>query len=66
MRDSKETWVPWYSTAVTQKQFVMASDVSFGGENFTFQNKWNDPCLISGTALGDEHLQGIHEDLENK
>ena len=50
----------------TQKQFVMASDVGFGGENFTFQNEWNDPCLISGTALGDEHLRRIHEYLGNK
>ena len=49
----------------TQKQFIMASVVGFGGENFTFQNEWNDPCLISGTALGDEHLQRIHEDLGN-
>ena len=50
---------------VTQKQFVMASSVGFGGEEFAFQNEWNDPCLISGTALGDVHLRRIHADLES-
>jgi hypothetical protein len=38
----------------------IATIVRFGGEEFTFQNEWDDPCLISGSAKGDEFLRDIH------
>ncbi|CAN5225174.1 hypothetical protein BH10PSE14_BH10PSE14_39250 [soil metagenome] len=38
----------------------IATIVRFGGEQFTFQNEWDDPCLISRSAKGDELLQEIH------
>lgn len=43
--------------------FVMASDVKFGGATFTFQNEWQDPCLISKTDLGNQCLRQIYEML---
>ena len=38
----------------------IASVVRFGGEDFTFQNDWDDPCLISSSSRGDELLRIIH------
>ncbi|MEG3145968.1 hypothetical protein U1839_15010 [Sphingomonas sp. RT2P30] len=38
----------------------IATIVRFGGEEFTFQNEWDDPCLISGSAKGDVILRSIH------
>lgn len=34
--------------------------VRFGGEKFTFQSEWDDPCLISGSNGGDELLREIY------
>ncbi|MDC0116110.1 hypothetical protein OAH97_01375 [Octadecabacter sp.] len=48
----------------SQTKYVVASDVRFGGESFTFQNKWDDPCLISSTEQGGEYLQRIHATLK--
>jgi len=39
----------------------IATIVTFGGEDFTFQNDWDDPCLISGSTKGDELLRAVHE-----
>jgi hypothetical protein len=39
---------------------AIAMVVQFAAEEFTFQNEWDDPCLISGTARGDELLRAIH------
>ena len=45
---------------VTSKSAGIATVVVFGGEEFTFQNAWDDPCLISGSTQGDELLRAIH------
>ena len=39
----------------------IADRVKFGGAEFTFQNEWDDPCLISGSSEGDRLLRSIHE-----
>ena len=44
---------------VTSKAAGIATVVSFGGEDFTFQNEWDDPCLISRSVRGDELLRVI-------
>lgn len=46
-----------------RRWFVLASEVAFGGERFTFQNQWNDPCLISRSQRGVEMLERIADDL---
>jgi hypothetical protein len=38
----------------------IATVVKFGGEDFTFQNEWDDPCLISHSSEGDKLLRNIH------
>lgn len=45
---------------VRSKKAGIATVVSFCGEEFTFQNEWEDPCLISGSVKGDELLRAIH------
>ncbi len=50
----------------SQAKYVMANDVKFGGETFTFQNEWGDPCLITGTEQGGEYLQRIHAALKGR
>lgn len=39
----------------------IATIVMFGGEEFTFQNEWDDPCLISQSIKGDDLLRALHE-----
>lgn len=41
----------------------IATLVSFGGEEFTYQNEWDDPCLISTSLEGDNFLRAIHAAL---
>lgn len=41
----------------------IATVVRFGGQDFTFQNEWDDPCLISSSTTGDELLRSIHAAL---
>lgn len=41
----------------------IATVVSFGGETFTYQNEWDDPCLISSSNKGDELLRNIYTEL---
>lgn len=38
---------------------------SFGGCEFTFQNEWDDPCLISNSDDGDAILRSLHAQLTN-
>ena len=38
----------------------IATVVTFGGEDFTFQNEWDDPCLISSSGKGDQLLRAVH------
>ncbi len=41
-----------------------ACDVlTIAGEEFTFQNEWNDPCLITSTLKGSEMLQKLLDQL---
>jgi hypothetical protein len=42
---------------------IMSSRYTFGGQTFTFQNEWDDPCLISGSAEGDLILEALAERL---
>jgi hypothetical protein len=39
------------------------AEIRFGGSSFTFQNEWDDPCLVSGSSEGDEILQTLHAHL---
>ena len=47
-----------------RRWFSVAAEVTFGGERFAFQNEWNDPCLISRSAVGAEMLERIASDLD--
>ena len=40
-------------------QHGISSTVQIDGEEFTYQNEWDDPCLITSTARGAEILQAI-------
>jgi hypothetical protein len=44
-------------------QHVISSTVQIDGEEFTYQNEWEDPCLITSTARGAEILQAIADKL---
>ena len=66
----KEQDIPEVVKAITsvfgemdQKQYVMAAEITFGGATFTFQNEWQDPCLISSTFEGDQCLRQLHQKL---
>jgi len=39
------------------------AEYRFGGCSFTFQNDWDEPCLIAGSAEGDAILRALHEAL---
>lgn len=41
------------------KRHVMSAEYRFGGASFTFQNEWDDPCLISGSDEGDQILRHL-------
>lgn len=45
---------------VSSKTAGIATVVTFGGEDFTFQNEWDDPCLISHSVKGDDLIRAIH------
>jgi len=45
-------------------QHTIASEVTIAGESFTFQDFWDDPCLISSSANGDAILRQIHAELD--
>lgn len=42
---------------------LASSKIRIGGEDFVFQNEWDDPCLISGTERGAEMLQAVADKL---
>ncbi|MEL6104178.1 MAG: hypothetical protein AAFR68_23100 [Pseudomonadota bacterium] len=48
---------------VEQKQYVMATEMKFGGATFVSQDEWQDPCLISSSFRGDQCLHQIYEKL---
>jgi hypothetical protein len=39
--------------------YAMSASVEFGGQSFTYQNEWDDPCLISSTPAGREILEAL-------
>ncbi len=45
------------------ERYVTLSVLRFADSSFTFQNDWDDPCLISGSAEGDDILKALHDDL---
>lgn len=47
-----------------KRQYPTSAEYRFGGCSFTFQNEWDDPCLISGSAAGDEILRNLHNALD--
>ena len=49
---------------VSHKPYIMAAEVYFGGAKFTYQDEWNDPCLISNTDLGDACLRRVYEEMK--
>ncbi len=49
--------------ALTVERRVISSEVHFGGESFTFQNEWDDPCLITSTENGRAILRRLYDDL---
>ena len=54
------SYVQEHYAGVTSKAAGIATVVTIEGEPFTFQNEWDDPCLISTSAKGDELLRSIH------
>jgi hypothetical protein len=49
---------------LNDERHVVSSDVHFGGESFTFQNEWDDPCLITSTESGRTILRRLYADLK--
>jgi hypothetical protein len=47
----------------TVQWHAVCADIRFGGCNFTFQDEWDDPCLISGSDEGDALLRELHARL---
>ncbi|MCW4462064.1 hypothetical protein OK349_10130 [Sphingomonas sp. BT-65] len=41
----------------------IATILAFGGEEFLYQNEWDDPCLISSSTRGDEILRSMYAQL---
>ena len=46
-----------------RRWFVLAAEVTFGGEQFAFQNEWSDPCLIARSERASAMLERIADDL---
>lgn len=46
-----------------KRQYPTSTEYRFGGCSFTFQNEWDDPCLIAGSIEGDAILKTLHETL---
>lgn len=46
-----------------KRQYPASAEYRFGGCSFTYQNEWDDPCLISGSAEGDDILKSLHDVL---
>ena len=43
-----------------KRQHATCAEYRFGGCHFTFQNEWEDPCLIANSADGDDILKALH------
>jgi hypothetical protein len=62
--------LPALSSAIEQRyglpekqQYATLAVYRFGGCSFTFQNEWDDPCLIASSAEGDAILATLHQAL---
>ena len=44
---------------------VVSATILFGGECFTYQDEWDDPCLISSSPRGKEILERLADWLGN-
>lgn len=49
-----------------KRQYPASAEYRFGGGSFTYQNEWDDPCLISGSAEGDDILKSLHDVLSTE
>ena len=58
--DAVRSYIQAHYADVTSEAAGIAAIVTIEGEPFTFQNEWDDPCLISASARGDELLRSIH------
>ena len=58
--DAVQSYIQDHYAGVRSKAAGIVTIVTIKGEPFTFQNEWDDPCLISGSAKGDELLRAIH------
>jgi len=58
--DAVRSYIREQFADVSSAMAGIATIVNFGGEDFTFQNEWDDPCLISCSGKGDELLRYIH------
>jgi hypothetical protein len=45
------------------RRYPACADHRFGGCSFTFQNEWDDPCLISESDAGDAILRELCDAL---
>jgi hypothetical protein len=46
-----------------KRKHPTSAEYRFAGCSFTFQNEWDDPCLISGSSEGDCILHILHDAL---
>jgi hypothetical protein len=58
--DAVRAYIQDHYAGASSKAAGIATIVTIEGEPFTFQNEWDDPCLISGSAKGDELLRAIY------
>ena len=58
--DAMRSYIGERYAEVSSKAAGIATIVMFGGEEFMFQNEWDDPCLISQSAKGDDLLRALH------
>ncbi len=44
---------------------LASAEYRFGGCSFTFQNEWDDPCMISGSPEGDAVLRALADAIDS-
>lgn len=48
-----------------KRQHATCAEYRFGGCSFTFQDEWEEPCLIAASAEGDNILKALYEALKS-
>ena len=48
-----------YGPSLKKTYFALCTKYEFHNEDFTFQNEWDDPCLIAGSEKGDKILESL-------